>query len=101
MGASADPQKERLRVDPSPTTMCDRGFGVWACGEKDINETVRYWWKGGFTLYAENLRVGCDLRDVGQATRPNSRPHAYLTAPRVADLRRMFVETSRPRDMLS
>jgi len=26
---------------------------------------------------------------------------AYLTALRVADLRRMFVETSRPRDMLS
>lgn len=25
----ADPQKERLRVDPSPTNAFDRGFRVW------------------------------------------------------------------------
>jgi len=29
-GAGDDPQKDRLRVDPSPTITLDRGFRVWA-----------------------------------------------------------------------
>lgn len=29
-GVGADPQKERPRVDPSPTIVLNRGFRVWA-----------------------------------------------------------------------
>ena len=39
VGGCVDRQKDRLRVDPNPTTTLDRGFRVRAWLKEDIRET--------------------------------------------------------------
>jgi len=75
---------------------------VSGCGPKGKGHQ-----QDGATLAEGWLYMVCREPEGGikpKRREPGDQPQlltTYLTALRVADLRRMFVETSRPRDMLS